>query len=116
MKLDSRARDHRGLVDEEGIEGVEKRRKHSFKDMLLGANRADQVQDCGYEDASDDDVGDEEEEGPWFTMTITTEGKKEARKPWKLNVIIKLVGRTIGYHHLLQRLQAMWRPQQSFRS
>lgn len=42
------------------------------------------------------------------------EEKREAIKPWYLSLIIKLVGRMIGYQFLLWCLQAMWRPHQEF--
>lgn len=62
----------------------------------------------------DDDELEEMDDGQWFSMGMTKEEKIEARKPWRLNLIIKMVGRSIGYQLLLRRLQAMWRPQQPF--
>lgn len=37
-----------------------------------------------------------------------------ARKPWKYYVIIKVVGKKIGYHYLYIKLQAMWKLPSSF--
>lgn len=56
----------------------------------------------------------EEEDGPWFSMGMTKLEKHEARRPWRMSVIIKLVGRSIGYQFLLRRLQTMWRVQGPF--
>lgn len=45
---------------------------------------------------------------------MTREEKIEARKPWHLSMIIKLVGRSIRYQFLLRRLQSMWKTQLAF--
>lgn len=55
-------------------------------------------------DTSDDDDDYDDVEGPWISMGMTKEGKHEARKPWRLSLIIKLVGRSIGYQFPLRRL------------
>lgn len=57
---------------------------------------------------------EEEEDGPWFSMGMTKEEKREARKPWRLSLIIELGGRKIGYQFLLRRLQALWKRQHEF--
>lgn len=64
---------------------------------------------------SDDDYELEEEvNGPWFSMGMMKEEKIEARKPWHLSLLIKLVEQSIGYQFLPRRLQAIWRSQQEF--
>lgn len=45
-------------------------------------------------------------------MGMTREEKLEARWPWGNSVIIKLVGRSIGYHFLWRRIRAIWRTQE----
>lgn len=45
---------------------------------------------------------------------MTKEEKSEARKPWCLSPIIKLVGHNIGCQFLILRLQSMWRTQHAF--
>lgn len=46
-------------------------------------------------ETSDDEVeGDEDD--PWFSMGM------EARKPWRLSVIVELVRQMIGYQYLLR--------------
>lgn len=47
-------------------------------------------------------------------MGMTREEKYEARKPWQLSLIIKHVGRSIGYQYLLRKLQVMWKIQHHF--
>lgn len=39
---------------------------------------------------------------------------KEMRKPWKQSLIIKLVGKRVGYQVLLQRIHVMWQPKHHF--
>lgn len=39
--------------------------------------------------------------------------KKFMRRPWRQTLIVKLLGRTIGYNYLLRRIQAIWRPKAS---
>lgn len=51
-------------------------------------------------DLSDDDVVVEDDDGPWIKSGMTKEEEKKARERWKHNVIIKLVGRRIGFHIL----------------
>lgn len=63
------------------------------------------------EDESDDDMCDKEDDNPWLNIGTSKEEKKTARKPWKLSVIIKFVGKMIGYQYLFHRLQLLWRPQ-----
>lgn len=74
-----------------------------------------QMADPGDEDegiVSDDDPLDDEEDESF--MGLTKEEKIESRKAWRMSVIIKLIGRSIGYHYLLRRLHAMWKIQHPF--
>lgn len=45
---------------------------------------------------SDDDMLVEENGGPWFAMGMSKEEKLEARKPWQMSLIIKLLGATLN--------------------
>lgn len=47
-------------------------------------------------------------------MGMTNEEKCEARKPWRLSLIIKQTGRSMGYQFLLCRLQILWKTRQTF--
>lgn len=58
-------------------------------------------------DVSDDDVIKEGEDETWFGIGITNEEKIEARRPWRNSLIVKLIGRSIGYHHVWKRIHAM---------
>lgn len=42
---------------------------------------------------------------------MTFDEEQEARRPWRNSLIIKLVGRSIGYRYIWRRIQAIWRTQ-----
>lgn len=109
--------------DRECMEGHKKycdrevRRKYSVKESLIGTcSNVRMEEDAEKEDGeiSDDDIEEECEDKHWFSRGMTKEEKHEARRPWRLSLIIKLVGMTIDYHYLLSRIQAMWRLQHNF--
>ncbi|KAG5219090.1 receptor protein [Salix suchowensis] len=57
---------------------------------------------------SDDDEEDcDEDDCP--VIKLTAEEKKRIRAPWKQTLIIKLMGRRVGYMFLIQRLKYMWK-------
>lgn len=58
-------------------------------------------------EVSDDDTIEEGDDEAWFGIGMTREEKIEARRPWRSSLIIKLIGRSIGYHYLWRRIQAM---------
>lgn len=98
------------------LKKLEERRKASFKDTLVGSmdTQMDEGDMGSDEEIYDDDEMDGDEEGHCFSMGMSKEGKIDVRKPWNMSVIIKLVGRSIGYHFLLRRLQSMCRIQNPF--
>ncbi|XP_019159673.1 PREDICTED: uncharacterized protein LOC109156274 [Ipomoea nil] len=64
---------------------------------------------------SDDDAMDEASTNSWFpVIQVTKEEKERLRRPWRRSLIIKVLGRTVGYSYLLQRLQHMWKPESTF--
>lgn len=67
----------------------------------------------------DDEVGDGmEEEDPSVedddptcpNIRLSAKEKEHIREPWRQMLIVKVMGRMVGYVYLLRRLQAMWRP------
>lgn len=60
---------------------------------------------------SDDDLIKEATNESWFGKRMTCVEKWEASRPWWNNLIVKLEGRSIGYHYFWRRIQAMWRTQ-----
>lgn len=65
------------------------------------------------DDASNDDIVKNLEDESCFNMGMSREEKIFVRRPWCTSLIIKFIGRRIGYQYLLKRLQAMWRIQSS---
>lgn len=49
-----------------------------------------------FDDGPVEDGGDD----TWFGIGMTKEEKIEAWRPWRNILIIKLIGRPIGYHYL----------------
>lgn len=81
--------------------------RRSYQDSVVGDNKGvPQVDEDVDGDVSDDDVVDEGGE-TWFGIGMTMEEKIATRRPWRNSLIIKLVGRSIGYQYLLKRIQAM---------
>lgn len=104
---------------EDGAEGIpgessEVRKKSSYRDTIASANSG--ASPTGFEEmedgeVSDDDIIKESSDATWFGIGMMREEKIEARLPWSNSLIIKLVGRPIGYHFLWKRIQAMWKTQ-----
>ncbi|XP_019195841.1 PREDICTED: uncharacterized protein LOC109189684 [Ipomoea nil] len=47
-------------------------------------------------------------------IQVTKEEKEWLRRPWRRSLIIRVLGRTVDYSYLLQRLQHMWKPESTF--
>ncbi|XP_019172110.1 PREDICTED: uncharacterized protein LOC109167542 [Ipomoea nil] len=47
-------------------------------------------------------------------IPISEEEKERIRRPWRRSLIIRILGRKVGYSYLLQRLQKMWKPEACF--
>ncbi|XP_019150527.1 PREDICTED: uncharacterized protein LOC109147321 [Ipomoea nil] len=61
-----------------------------------------------------EDASDEEDDDPLCpTIRLTKEEVEAIRAPWRMALIIKVMGRKVGYTYLLRRLQSMWRPKGS---
>lgn len=83
---------------------IENRRKSSYRDKVMGIKCDVAMEGDNQEgDVSDDDDLEDEKEGPWFLMGMTREEKSKAMKPWRLSLIVKLVGHSTGYQFLLWR-------------
>lgn len=53
------------------------------------------------------EIVQEEEEVYYPTIALTKEEKVRLRKPWRLTMIIKVMGRKVGFAYLLRRLRQM---------
>lgn len=84
----------------------------SYKDRLM--NHVPQGIDDSMEEGeipeeeydSEDDIFLEREGGP--TILFSKEEKRGIRSPWRQALIIKLLGRNIGYTYLCNRLKQIW--------
>ncbi|KAI7987656.1 hypothetical protein LOK49_LG13G02972 [Camellia lanceoleosa] len=57
---------------------------------------------------SDDEELDEDEFVP--AITLTSEDKARIRTPWLKAIIVKLIGRNIGFNYFMTRIKALWKP------
>ncbi|KAL7185376.1 hypothetical protein ACSBR2_027337 [Camellia fascicularis] len=57
---------------------------------------------------SDDEELDEDEFVP--AITLTSEDKARIRTPWLKAIIVKLMGRNIGFNYFMTRIKALWKP------
>lgn len=90
------------------------KKKKTYGDMLTLSQVDVHMGEDGSEEEDELSEGDEvvgDQEGPWFEMGMSKEEKREAKIQWKHSVIVKLVGKRIGYHILYNRLQAKWKLQ-----
>ncbi|XVF00260.1 hypothetical protein REPUB_Repub03eG0269800 [Reevesia pubescens] len=55
---------------------------------------------------SEDDTFDENHEGP--CILLSKEDKRRIRSPWKNTLIVKLLGRSISYMYLCNRVKQLW--------
>lgn len=86
----------------------------SYRDKVkesISVDHSTQEDDDDEGNTSDDDLVMEGDGVSWFGMRMTKTEKIEARRPWRNSLIIKLVGRSVGYQFLWKRIQAMWRTQ-----
>jgi hypothetical protein len=62
--------------------------------------------------SDDEEVEKGDEECPLIKLSAEERKKKKRiREPWRQTLIIKVMGRKIGYIYLMERLQALWRIQ-----
>ncbi|KAH9783624.1 DUF4283 domain-containing protein [Citrus sinensis] len=83
----------------------------SYKETLVNSSRA---METGYDGGAVDwefEEGDvtEIKDGTMPSITLSDRVHEKLCEPWKNSVIVKLLGRTIGYRTLCTRLNAMWK-------
>ncbi|XP_019184262.1 PREDICTED: uncharacterized protein LOC109179151 [Ipomoea nil] len=62
----------------------------------------------------DDDMEQDGVSYDYPVIRVTKEEKERFCRPWRRSLILHLLGRTVSYSYLLQRLQRMWNPESSF--
>ncbi|XP_031131806.1 uncharacterized protein LOC116033187 [Ipomoea triloba] len=82
--------------------------KQSLRTFLQEPRTEPELMD---EEVSDDDEINEDDDPACPRIRVTKEEKARLRRPWRRSLIIKLLGKQIGYNFLLRRLQTMWKPE-----
>lgn len=86
---------------------------NSFKDTLLGKQTVGSSTTYPEEEEIISDVeqyGEDDEDDGCPVIRLSREDKIRLRKPWRQTLIVKVLGRTIGYTYLLRRIRALWKP------
>ncbi|KAH9666673.1 reverse transcriptase domain-containing protein [Citrus sinensis] len=87
----------------------------SFRDSLMkDQSRATVMNEC----VDDIDIVDEdviiEIDGCIPSVVFSQKMQEQLVRPWKNKVIVKLLGRSIGYRSLCTKLESLWRVEQGF--
>lgn len=53
-------------------------------------------------------VGENDDDHECPMIIISKEDKQMLRAPWKMTLIVKILGCTIGYNYLLMHMKNMW--------
>lgn len=69
----------------------------------------DQMDEDVYSDDDDPEVHGLLRKG-MVVVKLTKETKNRIRKSWSKNVIVKLVGRAVGFSYMQSKLVQLWRP------
>ncbi|XP_019180087.1 PREDICTED: uncharacterized protein LOC109175269 [Ipomoea nil] len=64
--------------------------------------------------SDDDAMEDESFVSEYPIIRVTKEEKERLRRPWRRSLILKVLGRTVSYSYLQQRLQKMWKTEAHF--
>lgn len=89
----------------------------SFRDMVVNEGEDTRVPESidipNTDNAIDvllDKEDDEEKDELCPEIQLSREEKERLYKPWSRSLLIKLMGKTIGYTYLLQRIKELWKP------
>ncbi|XP_031093091.1 uncharacterized protein LOC115997607 [Ipomoea triloba] len=105
------------LPDQPPVGGVTEVQPRSYLESVVGSG-SNTAPFMIANDSSNDILGEEEEADPLVldddptcpTIRLTDQEKERIREPWRKSLIIKVVGRKVGYAYLLWRLNTMWKP------
>ncbi|XP_075489651.1 uncharacterized protein LOC142528490 [Primulina tabacum] len=101
------------MINQENPISNDTRARISFKETLLGKDKTRDMAIYLEEEGvvSDDDDSEEEVEDEGCPkIKVSREEKARLRRPWRKTLIVKVLGRTIGYNYLFRRIKALWRP------
>ncbi|KAJ4833971.1 hypothetical protein Tsubulata_018969 [Turnera subulata] len=92
--------------------------KLSYKEKLTSSS-LNEIMDDPWPLDTDPEYEEEDitvvDNGYGGNIELSESFKRRLDKPWERAVIVKLLGREIGYRTLLSRIQTMWRPKRAFR-
>ena len=87
--------------------------KLTFKETLMGGAGMREgfinVDDESFI-SDDEEMCEEEKEEDCPTIRLSKMEKARLRSPWRQTLIVKVLGRTVGYAYLLRRIKALWHP------
>ncbi|KAG5253172.1 receptor protein [Salix suchowensis] len=83
----------------------------SYVEKLMGESLVthEMDEDNHQNDCISEDEDDDADEDDCPVIKISSEEKKRIRAPWQQTLIIKLMGRKVGYMFFMQRLRNMWK-------
>ena len=91
-----------------------KGRARSYKDKLVGEISGAYEQAFGFENTMEEGVESDDETADLnariAVVNLSSERKSKMRSQWTKALIVKVIGRTVGYHFLHSRLLGMWKP------
>ncbi|XP_031106253.1 uncharacterized protein LOC116010899 [Ipomoea triloba] len=77
--------------------------------------RKENYESTEQEEVSDEETMEEVESDPNCpVIPVSREEKERLRRPWRRTLIVKVLGRKVGYLFLRQRLQQMWKTEANF--
>ena len=89
-------------------------RARSYKDKLVREIPGAYEQAFGFENTMEEGVESDDETADLnariAVVNLSSERKSKMRSQWTKAVIVKVIGRTVGYHFLHSRLLGMWKP------
>ncbi|KAJ4828024.1 hypothetical protein Tsubulata_035103 [Turnera subulata] len=110
-----------GNEADKGFEGQDRlftdetRRKISYKSMLSGRPAMEAMDDVPLEEEdeywSDSDPEEDDDEDPFCpTILLSSADKQRIYKRWRNTLIVKLLGKRVGYRFLHRSLMNQWKP------
>ena len=91
-------------------------RLSSFKEMLLGgvSRNIEEEREVWSSEEEDTDMQEDDQDFDCPAITVDMEEKRRLRQPWEKTLIVKLLGRNIGYTTLMNKIKYLWRPKAMF--
>lgn len=86
----------------------------SYKDKLIGEIPGAYEQAFGFKSIMEEGVESDDETADLnagiAAVNLSSERKSKMQSQWTKALIVKVIGRTVGYHFLHSRLVGMWKP------